>query len=77
MTVRFAETTMLILPLGQITRCCVELLLHLRVISDFQKLSLTPDPNQLLLLAIPSRDEGTLAIVTDVGAGSGGRESCD
>ena len=47
------------------------------IISDFQKLSLTPDPNQLLILRHPVPREGALAIVTDVGAGSDGRESCD
>jgi hypothetical protein len=50
---------------------------HLHVISDFQKLSLTPDPNHLLIPRHPVPREGTLAIVTDVGAGSGGRGSCD
>jgi hypothetical protein len=47
------------------------------VISDFQKLSLTPDPNQRLIPRHPVPREGALAIVTDVGAGSGGREGCD
>src|ERR1700733_4478987 len=42
-------------------------------ISDFQKLSLTLDPNQLLISRHPVPREGALAIVTDVGAGSGGR----
>jgi hypothetical protein len=42
-------------------------------ISDFQKLSLTPDPNQLLIRRHPVPREGALAIVTDVGAGSSGR----
>ena len=46
-----------------------------RIISDFQKLSLTPDPNQLLIPRHPVPREGALAIVTDVGAGSGGRGS--
>ena len=64
-------------PRGQITGCCVEPLSHLRVISDFQKLFLTPDPNQLRIARHPVPREGALAIVTDVGAGSGGRESCD
>jgi hypothetical protein len=50
---------------------------HLHVISDFQKLFLTPDPNQLLIPRHPVPREGALAIVTDVGAGSGGREGCD
>jgi hypothetical protein len=45
--------------------------------SDFQKLSLTLDPNHLLISRHPVPREGALAIVTDVGAGSGGRESCD
>src|ERR1700733_1359608 len=49
------------------------LLSHLRVISDFPKLSLTPDPNHLLIPCHPVPREGALAIVTDVGAGSGGR----
>ncbi|WP_210253914.1 hypothetical protein, partial [Bradyrhizobium sp. S69] len=44
MTLRFAEITRLIFPAGQITRCCVQSLSRLRIISDFQKLSLTPDP---------------------------------
>ena len=70
---RFAEIIGLIFPLGQITRCCVQPLSHLRAISDFQKLSLTPDPNQLLIPRHPVPREGALAIVTDVGAGSGGR----
>ena len=48
-------------------------ILRLHVISDFQKLSLTPDPNQLLIPRHPVPREGALAIVTDVGAGSGGR----
>ena len=43
------------------------------IISDFQKLSLTPDPNHLLIPRHPVPREGALAIVTDVGAGSGGR----
>ena len=42
-------------------------------ISDFQKLSLTLDPNHLLIPCHPVPREGALAIVTDVGAGSGGR----
>jgi hypothetical protein len=33
--------------------------------------------NHLLNLRIPSREREALAIVTDVGAGSGGRECCD
>ena len=45
------------------------------VISDFQKLSLTPNPNHLLIPCHPVPREGALAIVTDVGAGSGGRGS--
>jgi hypothetical protein len=45
----------------------------LYVISDFQKLSLTLDPNHLLIPCHPVPREGALAIVTDVGAGSGGR----
>jgi hypothetical protein len=68
---------MLILSLGQITRCCVQTFLHLHGISDFQKLSLTFDPNHLLIPRHPVPREGALAIVTDVGAGSGGREGCD
>ena len=44
-----------------------------RAISDFQKLSLTPDPNHLLIARHPVPREGALAIVTDVGAGSDGR----
>jgi hypothetical protein len=43
------------------------------IISDFQKLSLTLDPNHLLIPCHPVPREGALAIVTDVGAGSGGR----
>jgi hypothetical protein len=62
---------------AQITRCCVEPLSHFRAISDFQKLYLTFDPNQLRIPRRPVPREGALAIVTDVGAGSGGRESCD
>ena len=50
---------------------------HLHVISVFQKLFLTLDPNQLLIPRHPVPREGALAIVTDVGAGSGGREGCD
>jgi hypothetical protein len=46
---------------------------HSPRISDFQKLSLTPNPNQLLNPSHPVPREGALAIVTDVGAGSGGR----
>jgi hypothetical protein len=64
---------MLILSLGQITRCCVQNLLHLHGISDFQKLFLTLDPNQVLIPRHPVPREGALAIATDVGAGSGGR----
>ena len=61
---------------GQIIRCCVEFLSRLRiVVSDFQKLSLTPDPNHLLIPPHPVPREGALAIVTDVGAGSDGRGS--
>jgi hypothetical protein len=73
----FAKIIGLIFPEGQITRCCVEPLSRLRIISDFQKLSLTLDPNHLLIPCHPVPREGALAIVTDVGAGSGGRESCD
>jgi hypothetical protein len=47
--------------------------LPLCVISDFQKLSLTLDPNQRRIPCHPVPREGALAIVTDVGAGSGGR----
>jgi hypothetical protein len=50
---------------------------RLRIISDFQKLSLTLDPNHLFIPCHPVPREGALAIVTDVGAGSGGREGCD
>jgi hypothetical protein len=50
---------------------------HLYKISDFQKLSLTFDPNQRLIPRHPVPREGALAIVTDVGAGSGGRGGCD
>ena len=57
---------------GQITRCCAHPL-RCHIISDFQKLSLTPDPNQLLIARHPVPREGTLAIVTDVGTGSDGR----
>ena len=46
---------------------------HLHGISDFQKLSLTLDPNHLLIPRHPVPREGALAIVTDVGAGSDGR----
>ncbi|WP_246784825.1 hypothetical protein, partial [Bradyrhizobium sp. S69] len=46
---------------------------HLHSISDFQKLFLTPDPNHLLIPLHPVPREGALAIVTDVGTGSGGR----
>ena len=46
---------------------------QLCAISDFQKLSLTPDPNHRLIPCYPVPREGALAIVTDVGAGSGGR----
>jgi hypothetical protein len=46
-------------------------------ISGFQKLFLTSDPNQLLIPRHPVPREGALAIVTDVGAGSGGRGCCD
>jgi hypothetical protein len=53
--------------------CCVQSLSHLYVISDFQKLFLTPDPNQMLIPCHPVPREGTLAIVTDVGMGCGGR----
>jgi hypothetical protein len=42
-------------------------LLHLRAISDFQKLSLTLDPNQSLISCHPVPREGALAIVTGVG----------
>jgi hypothetical protein len=42
-------------------------------ISDFPKLSLTLDPNHLRIPRHPVPREGALAIVTDVGAGSGGR----
>ena len=45
------------------------------LISDFQKLFLTFDPNQLRIARHPVPREGALAIVTDVGAGSGGRGS--
>src|SRR5580698_9077259 len=45
----------------------------IRIISDFQKLFLTLDPTQLLIPCHPVPREGALAIVTDVGAGSGGR----
>jgi len=48
-------------------------LLLLDLISDFPKLSLTLDPNQLRIPRHPVPREGALAIVTDVGAGSGGR----
>jgi len=48
-----------------------------QIISDFPKLSLTLDPNQQRIPRHPVPREGTLAIVTDVGAGSGGREGCD
>jgi hypothetical protein len=37
----------------------------------------TSDPNQLRIPCHPVPREGALAIVTDVGAGSGGREGCD
>jgi hypothetical protein len=50
---------------------------NLHDISDFQKLSLTPDPNHLLIARHPVPREGALAIVTDVGAGSDGRGCCD
>ena len=63
----------LIFPEGQITRCCVQPLSRLGAISDFQKLSLTRDPNQLRIPRHPVPREGALAIVTDVGAGSDGR----
>jgi hypothetical protein len=56
---------------------CLSIPSRLHVISDFQKLFLTLDPNHLLILRHPVPREGTLAIVTDVGAGSGGREGCD
>jgi hypothetical protein len=58
-------------------KSAVSIPLHLNGISDFQKLFLTPDPNQWLIPRHPVPREGALAIVTDVGAGSGGRESCD
>jgi len=48
-----------------------------KVISDYPKLFLTSDPNHLLIPCHPVPRERALAIVTDVGAGSGGRESCD
>jgi hypothetical protein len=35
---------------------------------------LTPTPNQVHYAAIPPRVEGRIAIVTDVEAGSGGRD---
>ena len=65
-----ASAKPLIFPRGQITRCCVQ-----PVLQKYFCFLLTQIT--CLLLAIPSRDEGTLAIVTDVGAGSGGREGCD
>jgi hypothetical protein len=43
--------------------------------SVFPKLSLTFAPNHLLIPRHPVPREGALAIVTDVGAGSGGRGS--
>jgi hypothetical protein len=52
-------------PLGQITRCCVQP--HLQKYFASLSTQIT-----CVFLAIPFR-EGTLAIVTDVGAGSGGR----
>jgi hypothetical protein len=50
---------------------------HLYGASDFPKLFLTLDPNHLLIPCHPVPREGALAIVTDVGAGSDGREGCD
>jgi hypothetical protein len=43
---------------------------HLCDISDFQKLSLTPDPNQLLILAIPSRERGRWPSSLTLGRGA-------
>jgi hypothetical protein len=56
---------------------CLSIPSHLHDISDFPKLSSTLDPNHLRIPRHPVPREGALAIVTDVGAGSGGREGCD
>jgi hypothetical protein len=64
-------------PSYELNLICVLILSHLHLISDFPKLSLTLDPNHARIPCHPVPREGTLAIVTDVGAGSGGRESCD
>ena len=38
--------------------------------SDFQKLSLTPDPNQLRIVAIPSRERGRWPSSLTLGRGA-------
>jgi hypothetical protein len=43
---------------------------HLHGISDFQKLSLTLDPNQLLILAILSRERGRWPSSLTLGRGA-------
>jgi hypothetical protein len=43
-------------------------------ISEFPKVCVSPDPNQLYIFRRLVPPEGALAIVTDVGAGCGGRK---
>jgi hypothetical protein len=57
-------------PRGQITRCFVQPVSRFRIISDFQKLSLTLDPNQLLNLRIPSRERGRWPSSLTLGRGA-------
>jgi hypothetical protein len=59
MTLRFAEITRLIFPVGQITRCCVQH--HLQKYFCFLREQITC----LIFASCPER--GALAIVTDVG----------
>jgi hypothetical protein len=65
-TLRFAETTMLILLLGQITRYCVQPLLQKYFVLRLTQIS-------CLFRISRALEEGRFAIVTNVGAGSGGR----
>jgi len=62
------------LPDGQISEVCFQGVCPVPSRKIFR---FAFDPNHLLNLRHPVPREGTLAIVTDVGAGSGGRESCD
>jgi hypothetical protein len=63
MTLRFAETSMLILLLGQITRCCVQPLLQKYFVLHLTQLS-------CLFLAIPSRERGRWPSSLTLGRGA-------